>query len=592
MRQETRTPLRFKPGVTPTPDATKLDALSTTAMGNVRFNLGRPQSIGGNVEISVTTGAVDGCPRWLYNHFVNAGNLRYTLIGANTKLQVLLGNTITNITPLVPLADAVALPNNPVATTNLSRTVVITDTTHGLATGDRVKLSGLATTGGILAATLNTEFIITVLTANTYSITAGTAATSTVAAGGGAVGERQGEIEAGQCDASAGYGAGMGLAGAGLAGVGRSGTNSRDPRIWSGGRFGNNHIMTPGDEGPVLQWTGATTTAPEQLTNAPDDVNYVYVTNDIVVALGPQNTIRNSDQGAPTDWTPTAANQAQDDDIEGAGTWISHCPAGKGVNLLYTNAQVWLERYVGAPLVFTRDKIKEGDGIIGRNARVSVNGVAYWMGRENLYRYAGGQPEVLSFTAHDAVFNNLHPTQYSKAWLEYREDYNEVRAHYVSADSPDGECDRVMVISLNDNHVDEYAEAYAAGSQGDTYDYPISITHDGVLTQQEYGVNDNGAALSWFFETNLFAPYPGYFVNYDRFYPDGTQSGDIQMTIYARETPQGVETTYGPFTITPSTEYICPEAYGKYFRHRFEGASIDGYYRQGNCDIGWKPSAP
>lgn len=591
MKSEIRAPLRFQPGVTPLPDATKLDALTATAMSNARFYAGRPQSIGGNLAISISSGAVDGCPRYLRNHFVNTGNLKYTLIGTNTKLQVLLGNTIANLTPLT--VATTTLGASPITTVDTTATITIAHTAHGQTAGKRVKILAAATTRGITAAQINREFIIaTVPTADSFTVvTAGTATSS--GTGGGSSVTVQYEIAAGQCSGSAGYGAGMGLAGAGLAGTGRSGSNVKDARIWSGGRFGNYWVGTPGDGSPVYEWTNTTTVAPAPISGAPTDINYAYVSNDILVGMGPLNRIRNTDQGVDTDWTPTAANQAQDDFIEGAGTWVSHCEVGNGVNLLFTYSQVWLERYVGAPLVFDRQKLKEGDGIIGRNARVNANGIVYWAGHLNIYRYAGGQPQAVPFTAHEKVFRSLHPTQAGKSWMEYREHYNEVRFHYVSADSTDGECDRVLVLNLTDNHAEEYAEARAAGSVGDTYDYPILINHAGTLFQHEYGVNDNGAALSWSYKSNLFAPAGRKNICYlQRVYPDSYQGGDATLTIYGYDESQGAATTYGPYTFSGDDSYIDVRCASKYYEFEWSGSAVDGYLRQGDWEIGFLKGPP
>jgi flagellar hook protein FlgE len=79
------------------------------------------------------------------------------------------------------------LANNSFATTNTSTTVVVTHTSHGLENGETIELSGATAVGGILAGALAGTFVVTVINANSYSIEAATAATSTVAAGGGAV---------------------------------------------------------------------------------------------------------------------------------------------------------------------------------------------------------------------------------------------------------------------------------------------------------------------------------------------------------------------------------------------------------------------
>jgi flagellar hook protein FlgE len=78
------------------------------------------------------------------------------------------------------------LANDPIAT-NSTNVVTITNAGHGLSTGDVVELSGIAgPIDGIPASELNARHVITVLDANTYTITVATTATGTTAAAGGA----------------------------------------------------------------------------------------------------------------------------------------------------------------------------------------------------------------------------------------------------------------------------------------------------------------------------------------------------------------------------------------------------------------------
>jgi hypothetical protein len=83
----------------------------------------------------------------------------------------------------------------PIATTDESTTITITDTAHGAKVGDYVRLTGATGTGGVDGdgdPTFTTEilnrpegFEITAITTNTFTVTAPLAATATVSAGGG-----------------------------------------------------------------------------------------------------------------------------------------------------------------------------------------------------------------------------------------------------------------------------------------------------------------------------------------------------------------------------------------------------------------------
>jgi hypothetical protein len=96
-----------------------------------------------------------------------------------------LSNRATNAKYRMPTGYT-TIGTSPIATTNASTTVTVTHTAHGLTTGNEVTISGAADTNGIVAANLNGIRAITVVDANTYTVVAGAAATST-GTGGGAV---------------------------------------------------------------------------------------------------------------------------------------------------------------------------------------------------------------------------------------------------------------------------------------------------------------------------------------------------------------------------------------------------------------------
>jgi hypothetical protein len=166
----------FKPGVN------KENTRYTTEGGwyeadKVRFRQGTPEVIGGWQPFSAAT--FQGVCRSLWN-WVTLGGDNLIGIGTNLKFYINQGGVYYDITPI---RETVSL-TNPFNTTNASTTVLVTDTSHGCVTGDFVTFSGATAVGGL---TLNGEFQVTVLTANTYNITATSQATSTAGPGGGTV---------------------------------------------------------------------------------------------------------------------------------------------------------------------------------------------------------------------------------------------------------------------------------------------------------------------------------------------------------------------------------------------------------------------
>ena len=166
----------FKPGVN------KENTRYTTEGGwyeadKIRFRQGNPEVIGGWEPLSVAY--FQGVCRSLWN-WVTLGGDNLIGVGTNLKFYINQGGLYYNITPL---RETVTL-TNPFNTTNASTTVLVTDTSHGCITGDFVTFTGASAVGGL---TIDGEFQVTVLTANTYNITATSQATSTAGPGGGTV---------------------------------------------------------------------------------------------------------------------------------------------------------------------------------------------------------------------------------------------------------------------------------------------------------------------------------------------------------------------------------------------------------------------
>ena len=150
----------FKPGVN------KENTRYTTEGGwyeadKVRFRQGNPEVIGGWEPLSA--GTFQGVCRSLWN-WVTLGGNNLIGIGTNLKFYIEQGGVFYDVTPirLTTAAGDVTFVGN--GTT----TVTVTDTNHGCVTGDFVTFSGAT---GTYATTLNAEYQVVVLTANTYTIT-------------------------------------------------------------------------------------------------------------------------------------------------------------------------------------------------------------------------------------------------------------------------------------------------------------------------------------------------------------------------------------------------------------------------------------
>jgi hypothetical protein len=158
----------------------------------IRFRQGTPESIGGWVRISSAT--YQGVCRALWN-WITLQGANLMAVGTNLKYYIENGGLYYDITPIRKTTTGTAT----FAATNGSAVLTVTDATHGCVVGDFVTYTLAVSLGGAITATvLNQEYqIVSVPTANTYTIDVTTAANASDVGNGGASTVAQYQINVG-----------------------------------------------------------------------------------------------------------------------------------------------------------------------------------------------------------------------------------------------------------------------------------------------------------------------------------------------------------------------------------------------------------
>ena len=220
----------FKPGVN------KENTRYTTEGGwydcdKIRFRQGNPEILGGWQRISSNT--FNGTCRSLWN-WTTLGNLNLVGVGTNTKFYIQNGGAYYDITPI---RTTTTLGANPF-TGNGTTTVTVTATSHGATDGSFVTFSGVT---GTYASILNAEFQITLVNANSYTITTSSAVAAGATGGSAVVAAYQ--LNAGPAYAVPLVGWGAGAWGAGAWGVGTTSVTSL--QLWSQINYGEDLVFGP-----------------------------------------------------------------------------------------------------------------------------------------------------------------------------------------------------------------------------------------------------------------------------------------------------------------------------------------------------------
>ena len=421
----------------------------------IRFRSGYPQKLGGWVRYGLFN--IVGICRSMFNWITTASE-NYMAYGTSRKLYIESGEILDDITPIrVTYTHSTVghVTDNCFATTNGSKTVVVTIVGHGGISGDYVTFSGSTAVGGISATALNAEQIITYLTVNTFSFVATEAATSTVAAGGGTTIDAEFQINVGNDNAVYGYGWGAGPWSRGAWGSGAATPVVIAQRDWFMENFDNDLIANIRN-GPIYYWewiNGPGVRAVPLETLTLDGIPAADVPTETIQALVSQNSkhliafgatpygggdfdpllIRWATQDQPNVWTPLVTNSAGFLRVS-RGSEIVCAIATRQEILVFTDGTLSSMQYLGTTDVFSLQELADNISILGPRAVVAVNNTAYWFGHDKFYAYSG-MVETLPCTLRNHVFENLNYSQADQIISGTNEGWNEVWWMYPSKDS-------------------------------------------------------------------------------------------------------------------------------------------------------------
>lgn len=504
----------FRPGVSRENTRYASESIGSTNFGTnvaggwyesdkMRFRAGTPEKIGGWAPYSLNT--FFGVCRSLWNWVTTAG-LNLMGVGTNLKFYIERGGNYYDVTPLRATAT---LPNNPF-TANGTTTITVNATAHGAVTGDFVTFSGATAFSGV---TISGEYQLTVVNANTYTITYSTNVSA--GSGGGAAVSAVYQINVGPAFQVPLVGWGAGAWGNGAWGVGTSSTATM--RFWSQGNFGNDLIFAP-YQGQIYYWdntAGVSTRAVllSSLSGASDvptiqnfifisDINrfvFAFGANDYGSATQDQMLIRWTDQESAVNWTPAATNQAGSVRLSHGSEIVTAIQTRQELVVL-TDSSVYSLQYLGPPAVWGAQLLGDNISILGQNAAISASGRVFWMGVDKFYSY-DGRLQTLRCDLRQYIYSNINLSQNQQVFAGTSEGFNEVWWFYCSSGSTT--IDRYVVYNYFEDIWYYGTMARTAWLDSGLRDYPAATTYvssttignittsGGRVLNHEYGTDDN-----------------------------------------------------------------------------------------------------
>ena len=600
----------------------------------VRFKNGYPEKLGGwqkdvlygldtSGEITSTETTIEGIARRMLYWRASVDGVDRLAVGTHNHLLIIQNNAVYDITPLRKTSSALS---NPIATTNTSTTVTITDTAHGALTDDWVVFSGASNTGGITADTFAYYYgyQITRIDADSYTIVVPTAATSTVAAGGGTVTIKYLiGVEDGLGVQSAAPALGWGVGGWGNEawGTPRSASESNislDNSSWNLSLWGEDLLATVRG-GEIYYWdTSSNVTSRAVLASSlsgAESIPYVVRVSTVSFpdrhfiaggcetyvaggATGPVDNmlVRWSSQEEFIKFAPTAINTAGDQRLE-IGTKIVAMIPAREETIISTDEAIYGMTFVGGDFVFSFRLLATDSGAAGLNTMISIDGDVYWMGKRNFFKYDGIVNE-LPCPVQYYVSDRLQSSFIEKTTVGHNKEFKEITWFYVATDNTAGtvnpEPDSYVTYNYEEN-------AWTVGTMdrtvwSDSFGakvVPFAFDPDGYLYDHETGTSANGAAMNSYIEGSPREISQNGETLYmvDQVIPDVTMTPDTSLSLYmnTRKFPNATEVTKGPFTITSSTEKLSTRAKGRQISMKFQSTGIDDDWTLGDFRVNSRP---
>lgn len=563
----------------------------------VRFRQGKPELMGGwqNVTTPDKTADLKGVPRALETARTLDGT-KLAWVATNVGVWASDLSDYYHITPLV---------SEPVSTDALNTTagstrVIVSMTNHGLNNDTQIGIvSATATIGGTIQinADSSTErlFLVSVIGDNSFEIDTSTTAAATSAATGGHVTFRY-YLNAGTTSnvAVGGWGTGVWSGAFGWS-TAPDGTTILPLRIWASDLWGTDIVACPrgGKLYIYKPSAGGISSRMVVVTAAPSINNIVRVASESrhILSYGTHDTtgaydpllIRWCSQEDYDDWTPSETNTAGEQRLGSRGSEIISVTKMADKHVILTDADLFIQSYIGPSDVFSFVRAAEKCGSIGPNATTEYKGNLYWMSSARKFYGFDGRVQEISCTVLRYVFDNLDWMHKEKIVCGTNAQFDEIIWIYPSLDSLDGEPDRYVILNPIEGHWTIGRIARTTWVDRSTFGTPLATGVAGRgIYYHEIGYTDDGSPLEAQVSSGFFDQDDGHNMMFCSKlvtdFSDATDgqpiTGNVDVYLHARRYPGSDVVTKGPYRVTGGQQRVSTRLRGREFAMAIRSRTI------------------
>ena len=415
-----------------------------------------------------------------------------------------------------------------------------------------------------------------------------------------------------------------------------------EPGLWSLDNFGEVLVATIANS-KTFTWNGgasdatsnraSTTTSGFATGNNPTStrVSLISPTTRHLIHFGTETTIgtattqddmfiRFSDEEDINTYAPSAINAAGTQRLQD-GTKIVGALKAKETILIWTDTALYTMKFIGAPFTFGFEQVGTNCGLIGKNAAVEIDGVAYWMSSSGFFLF-DGTVKSLPCSVEDFVYDDIDLTKGQQITAGVNNLFTEIIWWYPASGQSFN--NRLVAYNYLESLVAQvpggiwytstegrtswmdssiYPKPYATSFvSSETGTFPVIQGDTGLgaktYFEHETGVNQvnvdgSSTAISSFVQSYDFdlegqGTEGEQFLAVRRFIPDfKTLQGTAKVTLAVKSFPSQDETTtsLSPFSITSSTTKKDTRARGRYVNIKIENDDVDQNWRFGTFSL-------
>jgi hypothetical protein len=331
--------------------------------------------------------------------------------------------------------------------------------------------------------------------------------------------------------------------------------------------------------------------------------------------------IRFSDQEDLNVYDPTVTNAAGSQRLQD-GTRIMGSIIAKENILVWTDNALYSMKFVGSPFTFGFEQVGTNCGLIGLNAAVEVDGVAYWVSNNGFFMF-DGTVKTLTASVEDYVYNDFDTTKGQQVFAGINNLFTEVVWYYPTEGSTYN--DRYVVFNYGESNQQSgliwYTGTEARTSWIDSIVYPkpyatkfdssATGTFPTIVGETELGqttffehetgtdqTNPDGtitAVTSYIKSYDFDLDLQGdgeFFLALRRVLPNfKTLTGTATFTLAVKRYPAETQTTspHSPFSVTSTTQKFDTRARGRFANVKIANTAAGEDWRFGTLRIDLQP---